>query len=119
MKVLIVDDSKAMRMRVARALRHAGFDVEPVFAENGQDGLEKALEHRPGLILSDWNMPDKTGLEFLTELRELQVLTPFVFVTSEGTQAIREAAQQAGAERIIQKPFSADQFAVGLAHLIR
>jgi two-component system chemotaxis response regulator CheY len=111
MKILVVDDSKAMRMIVIRNLRQAGFgDATVVEAENGRHGLDQARAERPDLILSDWNMPEMSGLEFLTALRSDGDQTTFGFVTSESTPAMRQQALEAGAAFLLAKPFSADDF---------
>ena len=97
-KILIVDDSKAMRMIVTRTLRQAGFgDHEFVEAENGAEGLAKVGTEAPDLVLSDWNMPELTGIEFLRALRAGGNDVRFGFVTSESTDAMRATAEQAGA----------------------
>jgi two-component system, chemotaxis family, chemotaxis protein CheY len=109
MKILVVDDSKAMRMIVLRSLRQAGFgDAETVEAEDGAQGMQKALSESPDLILSDWNMPNMTGIELLKALREAGNQTTFGFVTSESTPQMREQAIAAGAAFLIAKPFTAD-----------
>jgi two-component system chemotaxis response regulator CheY len=111
MKILVVDDSKAMRMIVLRALRQSGFgDAETIEAEDGAQGLDKVKSEQPDLILSDWNMPNLTGLEFLKELRADGNDTTFGFVTSESTPAMREQAIAAGAAFLIAKPFTPDVF---------
>jgi two-component system chemotaxis response regulator CheY len=111
MKILVVDDSKAMRMIVLRALRQSGFgDAETVEAEDGAQGLEKVRAEQPDLVLSDWNMPNLTGIEFLRELRASGNETTFGFVTSESTPAMREQAIAAGAAFLIAKPFTPDAF---------
>lgn len=112
MRVLVTDDSKAMRMIVIRTLRQSGVAIDEVFeAEDGVEGLAKVAEHGPDLILSDWNMPNKTGLEFLTELRERGDDTIFGFVTSESNPAMRETALGAGAAFLLSKPFDGERFA--------
>jgi two-component system chemotaxis response regulator CheY len=111
MKILVVDDSKAMRMIVLRALRQSGFgDAQTVEAEDGVQGLEKVRAERPDLVLSDWNMPNLSGIEFLRELRATGDETTFGFVTSESTPAMREQAIAAGAAFLIAKPFAPDAF---------
>ena len=111
MKILVADDSKAMRMIVIRTLRQAGFDNHQILeAENGRQGLEMAGSEDPDLILSDWNMPEMTGIEFLRALRAGGDSTPFCFVTSEGSEEMRTMADQAGAVALITKPFTADTF---------
>jgi len=119
MRVLVTDDSKAMRMIVIRTLRQTGLAVDAVFeAEDGEQGLAAVREHRPDLVLSDWNMPNKTGLEFLTELRAAGDSTVFGFITSESNPAMREQAIAAGAAFLLTKPFDADRFAEVLGELV-
>ena len=111
MKILVTDDSKAMRMIVIRTLRqagHSGHDI--VEAEDGQQALEMVGTESPDLILSDWNMPNLTGIEFLKALRASGSAIPFCFVTSEGSDEMREQAATAGALGLIAKPFTAEQF---------
>jgi two-component system chemotaxis response regulator CheY len=110
MKILVVDDSRAMRMIVSRTLRQAGFDATVVEAENGQEALDKARAEKPDLILSDWNMPVMSGIEFLAALRDGGDQTCFGFVTSESTPAMRAQAAGTGAAFLISKPFNADTF---------
>src|SRR4029453_18293443 len=111
MKIMVVADSKEMRMIVVRTLRQAGFNGHDVVeAENGKEGLEKTREVKPDLVLSDWNMPEMTGIEFLKALRGSGDATPFCFVTSEGSEEMRAMAGEAGALGLIAKPFTDDVF---------
>jgi two-component system chemotaxis response regulator CheY len=115
-KILVVDDSKAMRMIVIRNLRQAGFgDATVIEAENGLMALDKVTTDAPNLILCDWNMPEMTGIEFLRALRSSGNDTPFGFVTSESTPAMRDQALAAGAAFLLAKPFSTDDFQKFLA----
>lgn len=110
MRVLITDDSKAMRMIVLRTLRQTGLDIEETLeAADGQEGLAAVASFRPDLILSDWNMPVMTGIEFLSALRASGDETTFGFVTSESNPAMREQALAAGASFLVTKPFDADR----------
>ena len=112
MRILIVDDSKAMRMIVLRTLRQTGLEIEDVReAIDGVDGLRAVAEFDPHLVLSDWNMPNMTGIEFLRSLRASGDRRPFGFVTSESNTALREEAIAAGAAFLLTKPFNADRFA--------
>lgn len=105
MKILVADDSRAMRMLVVRALRQAGADGDITEAQDGAEAFDVASGH--DLILSDWNMPNVTGIELLRKLRAAGNRTPFVFVTSESTAEMRQAAAAAGALGLIAKPFEA------------
>jgi two-component system chemotaxis response regulator CheY len=112
MKILIADDSRAMRMIVTRTLRQAGLGKHDlVEAENGREALDKIKDDRPDLVLSDWNMPEMTGLDLLKALRGNGIDIPFCFVTSEGSPEMREAAEAAGALGLIAKPFTPELFA--------
>ncbi len=106
MKILIVDDSRAMRMIVQRALRQAGFGGHVIVeASNGKEGLEVVSAESPDLILCDWNMPEMSGIEFLNALRGGGNRTPFGFITSERTEEKRKEAEEAGARFLLAKPF--------------
>ncbi|MGI4758568.1 MAG: response regulator [Janthinobacterium lividum] len=107
MDILLVDDSKTMRMLVQRALRQAGFrNLIIAEAESGKDALEKLDGGIPRLILSDWNMPVMNGIEFLKHLRAKQNSTPFGFITSEASEDIRTLATTSGANFLLTKPFT-------------
>jgi two-component system chemotaxis response regulator CheY len=116
MKVLVVDDSKAMRMIVSRALRQIGYDTAVIVeAANGADGLSCIAAEHPDLVLSDWNMPAMDGGEFLRQLRERGDETLFGFVTSERGDDATTAAQQAGADFIVGKPFDPSSLGAAIA----
>ena len=116
MKILIVDDSKAMRMIIRRTLRQAGYDhCEVAEAANGKEGMTAMQREQPDLVLSDWNMPEMSGIEFLEALGEGDLSVPFGFVTSEGTDDMRMQAAKAGARFLITKPFTPDSFKSALS----
>jgi two-component system, chemotaxis family, chemotaxis protein CheY len=111
MKILVTDDSKAMRMIVVRTLRQAGYaGHEVIEAEDGKQALTLVRSQHPDLILSDWNMPEMDGIDLLKTLRGSGDTTPFCFVTSEGSDQMRAQAEQAGALGLIAKPFTAEVF---------
>lgn len=111
MKILIVDDSKAMRMIVRRTLRQAGFEEKDLDeAANGNEALEHIHRAAFDVVLSDWNMPVMSGMELLTALKSEKNRVRFGFVTSEGTPAMRKQAEDAGAEFLIAKPFTTECF---------
>ncbi len=119
MKILIVDDSRVMRQIVTRTLRQAGFDGhELIEATNGKELFDIATTAEPELVLSDWNMPEMTGVEALRSLRLAGIDVPFGFVTSESTPEMRRAAEAAGALFFITKPFTAEAFRDALAPIL-
>ena len=109
MRVLIVDDSKAMRMIVRRTLRQAGFDGHEVEeCANGVEGLAAQGTKPFNVILSDWNMPEMSGIEMLQALSAAGKNIPVGFVTSQATPEMRERARAAGASFLVAKPFTPD-----------
>ena len=119
MKVMVVDDSSAMRMLVKRTLRQAGFTgLDYCDAEDGKIALDTVIDEKPELILCDWNMPNMSGMEFLLKLREMGVDSKFGFVTTESTREMRTKAREAGASFLIAKPFNAESFEKALRPII-
>ena len=119
MKILVADDSRVMRQIVIRTLRQAGFDDHDIIqAENGREAFEMVGAERPDLVLSDWNMPEMTGLECLQALRASGSSVPFGFGTSEGSEEMRGRAADAGALFLIAKPFTEETFKDALTGVI-
>lgn len=117
--VLIVDDSKAMRLIVRRTLRQAGFDdIGITEAADGKEALAIIAATPPDLVLSDWNMPEMTGIELLGALRGSGCNVRFGFVTTEGTPEMRSTASAAGAAFVISKPFTPEDFQRALSPLL-
>ena len=114
MKILVVDDSRAMRMMLQRTIRQAsGYDdVEFVEAEDGAQA--RSLCEGVDVVCSDWNMPNLTGIELLRELRAAGNQVPFGFVTSEATVEASAEAFEAGAAFHCTKPFSPEALEVAL-----
>jgi two-component system chemotaxis response regulator CheY len=115
MKILIVDDSKAMRSIIMRSLRQAGFEGHSFQeASNGQEALQSIRSSGPDLVLTDWNMPEMGGIELLQVLRAEGNGVKVGFITSEGSTEIRDLALQSGALFVLTKPFTPDSFRVAL-----
>lgn len=111
MRVLVADDSMVMRRIVTRTLRQAGFDVSGIVeAADGRQAYDIVMSDEPDLVLSDWNMPEMTGIESLRAIRAAGSDVLFGFVTSEGSSEMRAEAAAAGAAFLIAKPFTADTF---------
>jgi two-component system, chemotaxis family, chemotaxis protein CheY len=109
MKILVVDDSRAMRRIVSRTIRQAGYEGHDIVeAENGREALTVVETEKPDLILSDWHMPEMSGIEFLKALNAKGVEIPFGFVTSESTAEMVDMATEAGAMFLLAKPFTAE-----------
>lgn len=112
MKVLIVDDMSTMRKIVKGMMMKLGYtDIHE--ADDGTTGWEQLQNaHGQGkpfqLVLSDWNMPQMTGLDFLKKIRadENFKKLPFLMITAEGEQGNVLIAVKAGVSNFVVKPFS-------------
>ncbi|MCB9073580.1 MAG: response regulator [Bdellovibrionaceae bacterium] len=113
-KVLIVDDMSTMRKLVLKACNQLGL-VNVEQAEDGVKAWEKiAASPEPfGLIISDWNMPNCTGIDLLKRVRSTANTkdTPFVLLTAERDTAQVKEAVEAGVDNYIVKPFNQETFA--------
>ena len=111
MKILIVDDSKAMRMIIKRTLKQAGFDGHEIIeACDGVQAVELVTSDTPDLVLSDWNMPEMNGIDLLKKLREDGNQVNLGFITSESSPNTIKEAMGAGASFVITKPFTPESF---------
>lgn len=110
MRILVVDDSRAMRALIIRMLQQLD-QRELTFreAENGRDALEIASTFAPDLVVCDLNMDDVDGIEVLRELRQRGNNCQFGLISSEGcVPATRERALAEGASFVLSKPFQAE-----------
>jgi two-component system chemotaxis response regulator CheY len=119
MQAMVIDDSRAMRLILARIAGQLGFDV--VEAGNGREALDKLeqMESIPELALVDWNMPEMNGLEFIVAVRKeprYKSIT-LMMVTTESEQGQIVRALAAGAHEYVIKPFTPDAIVEKLALL--
>jgi two-component system chemotaxis response regulator CheY len=111
-KAMVVDDSRAIRMILAKTLGSLGFDVSQ--ASNGKEALSKmpALVGDPDaplqLVLVDWNMPEMNGLEFVQQVRAEAGYesVKLMMVTTETQIEQMARALSAGADEYVMKPFT-------------
>jgi two-component system chemotaxis response regulator CheY len=110
MKVLIVDDFATMRKIVRNVLRQ--INIENVIeAENGKHALGMLDKEAFDLIISDWIMPEMTGIDFLKACKEDEEKKkiPFIMVTAEAQKESVLEAIKAGVDNYIVKPFTPDK----------
>lgn len=108
LKAIVIDDSRAMRTILRRALTEAGFEV--VEASDGREALERIAASGPiDLALVDWNMPIMTGYELIREVRSHSELDrmAIMMVTTETEVEQVQRALEAGANEYVMKPFDA------------
>lgn len=107
-KILVVDDFPTMRRIVRNLLKELGFNNVDE-ADDGAVGFDKLKSGAFGFVLSDWNMPNMTGLEMLQAIRSHPGLEklPVLMVTAEAKKENIVAAAQSGANGYVVKPFTA------------
>lgn len=117
-RVLLVDDSRAMRDYLAAILECAGaFDM--LRATNGFDALRLLPQHDFDLIITDVNMPDVSGIELASFVRKSSrhCATPVLVISSEADEKDHRRAMDAGASGFMAKPFSDEQLLAMIADL--
>jgi len=109
MKVLVADDFATMRKIVRNILKQIGFD-DIVEAEDGQAAMQVLRNENIGLVVTDWNMPNMSGLELLQKIRTNPKTAnlPVLMVTAEGLKENVVAAVKAGVNNYVVKPFTAE-----------
>jgi two-component system chemotaxis response regulator CheY len=108
-KILVVDDFATMRKVVRNLLKQAGYE-NIVEAEDGVTALRVLKSQKIDFIISDWNMPNMTGIELLKAVRadDDMAKMPFLMVTAEALQDNVIAAVKAGVSNYIVKPFTSE-----------
>jgi two-component system chemotaxis response regulator CheY len=109
MKVLVADDFATMRKIVRNILKQIGFD-DIVEAEDGQAAMQVLRNENIGLVVTDWNMPNMSGLELLQKIRTNPKTAnlPVLMVTAEGLKENVVTAVKAGVNNYVVKPFTAE-----------
>lgn len=119
LKLLVVDDFSSMRRMLRSLLRELGYaDAEE--AEDGVAALEKLHAGHFDLVITDWSMPNMTGIELLREIRRDSTLRhlPVLMVTAEALPENIAEARNAGASGYICKPFTADMLRTALVQIL-
>lgn len=112
MNVLIIDDEPGLRQTVSLILREEGYQVSA--AGDGEEGLARALEQKPDVILCDVRMPRLSGLDFLDRYRQADGEGLVIVMTAYGGIELAIEAMKKGAYDYLPKPFSPDQLVLTL-----
>ena len=109
MKVLLVDDTRTLLSLIQVYLM--GWQIQFVEAKDGTEGLARAREHRPDLVITDVRMPGMDGFELCAAIRADPVLhkTPIVLLTSLADDASRKKGKLVGATAFLTKPVSVEE----------
>jgi two-component system, cell cycle response regulator len=107
--VLVVDDSPVARKLVEHALPPERYSI--LKAKTGQEALDLFAKHRPGLVITDWLMPDLSGIELCQRLRAdfHNCFTYIILLTGVSEKSKVVAGLQAGADEYLTKPFHAEE----------
>jgi two-component system chemotaxis response regulator CheY len=117
-KVLVADDSGTMRKIIIRALNSVGLS-ETVEAGDGVEALAVFHKTPVDLVLTDWNMPNKSGLELARELRAAGATIPIFMITTEAEKGRVVEALQAGVTDYLMKPFTQDALQAKLEKYVK
>ena len=116
LRVLVIDDEKPLRRILKAALRPEGYRIFE--AVDGQTGLDASVTAHPDLIILDWGLPDKNGIEMVREIRHRSAVPIFILsVDQQVTDKV--AALDAGADDYLMKPFDAPELLARLRAVTR
>jgi two-component system response regulator MprA len=117
MRVLVVDDDRAVREALRRVLTLAGYEVKS--ADGGTEAIEAVVQAVPDAVVLDVGMPDVDGLEVCERLRMLGNRVPILMLTAHVEISDRVAGLDAGADDYLVKPFDVDELKARLRALLR
>jgi DNA-binding response OmpR family regulator len=105
-RILIAEDDESLRALIRLTIEVGDLEIREV--ADGEAALEDAQRSRPDLVLLDWSMPGRSGLEVCRELRANADTSgaTIVMITARAQEADRRAGLEAGADRYLTKPFS-------------
>ena len=109
MRILVVDDSSTMRRIIINTLNKLGYK-ECHEAGNGREGVEKLATTPVDLVITDWNMPEMSGIDFIRAIRgnDATKKLPILMVTTNAAQDDIMEAMKTGVNNYVVKPFTPD-----------
>jgi two-component system alkaline phosphatase synthesis response regulator PhoP len=117
-KILIIEDEEDLVKGLKLNLADEGYEVD--WAADGVEGLRKALEERPHLIILDIMLPKMNGLDICRELRKKNISIPIIMLTAKGEEIDKVLGLEIGADDYMTKPFSIRELLARIkAHLRR
>ena len=116
-RILLVEDEAWMARMIARVLREEGYAVET--AGNGRSGFSRAADDSFDLLVLDWMLPDRSGIQILRGLRAANINTPVLMLTARDQVEDRVEGLDAGANDYLPKPFALAEFLARVRALTR
>ncbi|MDJ0577173.1 MAG: response regulator transcription factor [Xenococcaceae cyanobacterium MO_234.B1] len=117
MKILLVDDEIELTDPLSKILSREGYQVD--IAHDGNKGVQLAIENNYDLLILDWMLPHKSGLEICQEIRNHALTTPVLFLTAKDTIDDRVIGLDAGADDYLIKPFELRELLARVRALLR
>lgn len=117
MRILVVDDDRAVRESLRRSLSFNGYSVE--LAQDGQEALERITSDRPDAVVLDVMMPRMDGLQVCRHLRSTGDDLPILVLTARDSVSERVAGLDAGADDYLPKPFALEELLARMRALLR
>ena len=119
MKILVVDDSRATQVIVRRVIQQLPYsNISIANADNGASGLELIRTWEPDLVISDWHMPEMTGIEMLIAFKREMLNIPVGFISTDTAAEKKQEAFDSGAAFYVEKPFKAEDLQSAIIPLI-
>jgi two-component system response regulator YesN len=104
-EILVVDDSKSARNRIIKTLENLNINCKVLAsATDGVEGIEKYLEFRPNLIITDIEMPNMDGREFITKIKKLNNDIPIIAITSIVNEKVKQSLMSNYHVYVLHKP---------------
>ena len=116
-RILIIEDEEKMARMIARVLREEGYVAET--AGDGRTGLSRALDDSFDLLVVDWMLPERSGVQIVRGLRAAEVNTPVLMLTARGQVEDRVEGLDAGADDYLTKPFALPELLARVRALTR
>ncbi len=117
MQILLVDDEIELTDPLCRVLKREGYSVDVAY--DGKAGSELAVKSGYDLLILDWMLPHKTGLEICQQIRQAGQATPVLFLTAKDTIDDRVQGLDAGADDYLVKPFELRELLARVRALLR
>lgn len=119
LKILLIDDDDVIRLTMQSALKKRGFQV--ITAENGNIGLELFKKENPQIVITDMLMPNKEGLETISEIRSLKTKVKIIAMSGGGStqnMTFLKLAEKVGADQLLSKPVKPEQLIMAIENLL-
>ncbi|MFZ5481094.1 MAG: response regulator transcription factor [Myxococcota bacterium] len=117
MRVLLVEDTFALRVALAASLRNAGYDV--VAVGSAEEAAEEAARALPAVVVLDWMLPGEQGIDLLGRWRAAGMRFPVILLTARDAVADRVKGLEAGANDYVVKPFATEELLARVAVQLR